>query len=110
MLQIRGAVVVVQASPAKTYVMEMTSPALPEARWTCSSIVGEACQPLQARYLGVRFQGWEGLLCMAVPRALFKGLRALLWQTVWQIIMRQEHVVDAAIVSGLYCAGWAFCV
>ena len=42
---------------AKTYVMELTSPDLPEAQWPGSPIVGEARPPLQvlqqARYLGV---------------------------------------------------------
>ena len=67
------------ASPAKTYVMEMTSLDLPEAQWTCSPIVVEAGQPLQvvlqARYVGVTFQVGRGCLpTMAGLRS--KALRA----------------------------------
>ena len=59
-----------QASPAKTYVMEMSSldqgQGLQEARWTCSPIVGKAHQPLQvvlqAKYLGVTYQAGKGCL------------------------------------------------
>ena len=50
-----------QASPAKTYLMELTNRDLPEADWTCSLIVGKACQLLQvvlhARHLGVIIRG-----------------------------------------------------
>ena len=68
------AAVGMQAGPAKSKVMEMTSHDLLEAQWTCSPVVGEARQPLQvvqqARYLGVTFQAGRGCL------PTFAGLRS----------------------------------
>ena len=74
-----------QASPAKTYVMELTSPDLQESQWTCSPKVGKARQPLQvvlqAGYLCVTSQAGKG--CLPTFAGLrSKALRA--WVLLWQ--------------------------
>ena len=52
---------------------------------------------------------WEKLsayLCRAPLKGLAGSGPAV--AAVWRISVWQEHVIDAAMVSGVYCAGWAF--
>ena len=96
-------------SLAKTILMDMASPDLPEAQVTCSPMVGEARQPLQARWLGVALQVATG--CLPKLAGLHsKALRAkALVATVWQISMWQEPVVDAASQACAVLAGHFAC-
>ena len=75
----RCAAVGMQASPAKTLVMELTNAELPWGQWTCS------CQLLwvvsEARYLGVIFKAGRG--CLPTFASLrSKALQA--WALLWQ--------------------------
>ena len=94
-----------QASPAKTYMMQMTSPDSREAQWTCSLKVGEARQPLQvvlqAEYLGVTFQAGKGCL------PTFAGLRSealRAWAVLWQQYGRLACGSSLWLVLQLYQA------
>ena len=93
------AAVGMQASPAKTLVMELTSSELPQGQWTCSG------QPLRvvskARYLGVTFQAGKG--CMPTFASLrSKALQA--WALLWQQYGRLECGRSMWLMLQLYQA------
>ena len=93
------AAVGMQASSAKTLVMELTSSELPWGQWTCSG------QPLQvvseARYLGVTFKAGRG--CLPTFASLrSKTLQA--WALLWQQYGRLECGRSMWLMLQLYLA------